>query len=306
MADVLRRTASDPPSKRLNRVLCTSAPYSLGMLTWSPWWPLATSPPSAATANSGLYRVRITGSESLAYVGQTSRLDARIRNLRSVYSDEMPLSDPHTAAPCLWVARTVHGAEFEVSIATMDGDVAERKALECLEISGHRERYGCSPLANFGRMPDGWAKPSGNNSRLVRRGGIRPGFQDPTRRRSRDWPSVLDRQRSPQNEGWAQLEWSPWSSLDSGSAVRGVYRIRHVEADCLTYVGQGQVASRLRAHLAKSRAHGHRQRYFFTDAVASWVEIKDAAPEQLLEIECDLIASHVLYRGQAPDAQFLG
>jgi hypothetical protein len=75
----------------------------------------------------------------------------------------------------------------------------------------------------------------------------------------------------------------------------------------LIYVGQGNIAPRLRSHLAKARTRDHRQgQYFSGELEASWAEVPAAPTLHLLEHENDLIAAHVLAMGQAPIAQFLG
>lgn len=72
------------------------------------------------------------------------------------------------------------------------------------------------------------------------------------------------------------------------------------------YVGQGSIAVRVSAHLAKAVDPTHRQAEFFTDRLeCSWVA--GAWPtHQRLELEDDLIGAHVLAFGDPPTAQFLG
>jgi hypothetical protein len=59
--------------------------------------------------------------------------------------------------------------------------------------------------------------------------------------------------------------------------------------------------------LAKSRNLGHRQQAGFAGELeASWAELPTITSQQLLEVECDLITSHVMHVGAWPAAQFLG
>ena len=275
---------------------------------WSHWFALASRDYRAAVdARAGLYRVRCVGSTGLAYVGQTSTLRRRLQQLSVLYKVEIPYNDPHTAAPGLWVLRTTQGATLEAATLVMTGDVRQRKAAECVVISEHREQIGVSPLVNFGRMPNGWVKSTGNNSALVARGGRRRGFADAAAIRAPDYPCCLDRTGPPTSPAWAGLPWSAWHPLDQGLAATGVYRVRHPGEERLVYVGQGRIGDRLRAHLAKAKSETHRQASGFAGAVeASWVRLPDLASSQLLEIECDLIASHVLTVGEPPAVQFLG
>ena len=274
---------------------------------WSEWSSLA-DPAATRTLPStpGLYCVRVIGEEALAYVGQTSTLSTRVGSLRTLYRGSIPLNDPHTATPCLWVMRLEQGAEFEFSVCEASHDVTLRKALECVVVSEHRELHGTSPTANFGRMPEGWVKSSGNNATVRARGGPFPGYRDPNVHRSLDYPCVIDRDRPPTAAHWGGLPWCEWTSPNLAPSVNGVYRVRNQD-DSLTYIGQGRIRDRLRAHLAKANDPTHRQYAGFSRATeASWVELPDASPQQLLEIECDLIASHVLWHGAPPLVQFLG
>jgi hypothetical protein len=219
----------------------------------------------------------------------------------------MPYNDPHTAAPCLWVMRTAEGAEFEFSSAELAGDVRDRKMVECVVLSEHRAKFGRSPTANFGRMPDGWVKSTGNNAALVRTGRRTRGYQDSRASRPADQGAVLDLGRAPTARDWAELPWSSWRSGLVAEPMVGVYRIRRPGESRLVYIGQGLIRIRLAAHAAKSQLEGHRQRAAFSGALeSSWARLSGYSPTQLLEIECDLIASHALTTGSVPEAQFLG
>lgn len=277
-------------------------------LTWGGWLPLADRAARLlAPRVPGLYRVRRIGTSSLAYVGQSSNLRQRLSQLAVLYRDEIPFNDPHTAAPCLWVMRTVQGAAFDLSVAEVPGDVVALKTAECVVVSQHRAEFGRSPVANFGRMPDGWIKSSGNNRRLAETGRLVRGRQDSRGVRSVDHAQVLDASRDPTASDWAGLPWSPWGSAPLAEPVLGVYRIRRAGENRLVYVGQGLVRSRLAAHIAKSRLADHRQHMAFSGEIEwSWATLPHCVSAQLLEVECDLIASHALSVGSAPEAQFLG
>ena len=254
-----------------------------------------------------MYRVRVTGKGELAYLGQSSNLRSRIGALKTLYRPEIPLSDPHTAAPCLWVMRTEQAAAFELSFCGAPIEVASRKGLECVAVTEYRELAGHSPAANFGRMPDGWIKSSGNNATVTARGGPFPGYQDPSAHRSIDHVCVLDRERDPSAPAWGGLVWSGWADVGRAPAARGVYRVKLPGADDLTYIGQGHIRDRLLAHHVKGGDPLHRQRSGFpAGMLASWSILDGTEPQQLLELECDLIASHVLWHDRAPAVQFQG
>ena len=277
-------------------------------LAWGPWLDLSSGDDRRSVSSAaGLYKVRTRGEPDLVYVGQTSSLRSRMQHLSVSYRDEMPYSDPHTAAPCLWVLRRKRSAEFEFSTCPLDGGTPIRKAFECVVISEHRERFGHSPIANFGRMPDGWVKSTGNTAVLAARGNRRRGYPDASATRSPDHPCVLDRKNSPVAPRWGGLTWSGWAPLDQAPAVLGVYRVRQPDETALVYIGQGAVRARLRSHLAKGKLADHPQWAGFRgSAESSWFSAAELTFQQLLEMECDLIASHVLHVGVAPAVQFLG
>jgi hypothetical protein len=109
---------------------------------------------------------------------------------------------------------------------------------------------------------------------------------------------------------WLNLDWSDWSPIEAVvSGTRGVYRVRRPGADDLPYIGEGLIRRRLVSHLRKTMQAAHRRGEFF-DAPerleAPYVVMDRLLDHQLLEIECDLIASHLLLVGRPPPAQFLG
>ncbi|WP_203933846.1 GIY-YIG nuclease family protein [Virgisporangium ochraceum] len=279
---------------------------------WSGWHPLTDRAARLGTPRGpGLYRVRAVGDTGLAYVGQTKSLSRRLNHLTVLYQDEIPYNDPHTAAPCLWVMRTVHGAEFEFSVVEVAGDVRDRMAAESVVVSEHRAEFGRSPTASFGRMPDGWVKSSGNNKRLAQAGRLVRGYPDSRKRRSGDHPSVLDSGRDPTAPDWAAMPWSRWSSnlitRPIAGQILGVYRVRRSGDHTLLYIGQGRVNARLTAHVLKGRrASRDHHAAFAGDLEASWVALPGCTPAQRMEVECDLIASHILRTKHAPELQFLG
>ena len=123
-------------------------------------------------------------------------------------------------------------------------------------------------------------------------------------------PVAGDPWTDPESAMWMNWAWSAWVPIRdacTAAAVVGLYRVRCNGLSGLVYAGQGSVASRLRAHLAKGVKEGHRQApYFSGDLAASWVELPGVALLNRLEHENDLIAAHVLATGRPPSAQFLG
>ena len=88
---------------------------------------------SGVTNGPGLYRIRVTGRNQLAYVGQTGRgLRERVGLARGTLAAEMPFNDRHTA-PKLWSFRDADGLEYEVSVTACNLPKNDRMGLEFLK-----------------------------------------------------------------------------------------------------------------------------------------------------------------------------
>jgi hypothetical protein len=291
-------------------------------LEWSQWQPHQGCWRGCLIPNvPGLYRLRRVGQAGLDYIGQTGKgemtLRKRLGMQRGVYADQMPYKDPHTAAPALWALRRMTCTAFEVSVACVPGTVQWRKGMESVAIALHRQEFRQSPTANFGRMPIGFSRSSGNNRRLVLAGKRFRGAECDTEERhhSPGVPPAGLLTGDPQDIGWNGQKWSEWhrlvgtsTDLPSPSAL-GLYRIREAAKPGLIYVGEGIVAARLVAHWRKTMKAGHPQGDVFRSAErleCSWVLNDCWLPHQRQELECDLIGSHLLTTGAVPDAQFIG
>jgi hypothetical protein len=290
-------------------------------LVWSPWVPHHGCWRGTGIPNvPGVYRIRRVGQACLDYIGQTGMggmtLRKRLGMLRGVYADEMPYNDPHTAAPALWALRTMTGAEYEVSVAPVLGSVPWRKGVEALVIALHRQEFGHSPAVNFGRMPVGFRKSSGNNRKLVLAGKrFRGGACDTDEpNHAPGMPPAGLLGGDPHDAGWGGHSWSDWRVLGPPDTLppaiaRGLYRIRDAGGPGLLYVGEGVVVARLTAHWRKTRTRSDPQGSIFGAAgrlECSW-ELNDQwLSHQRLELECDLIGSHLLALGTVPPAQFIG
>jgi len=260
-----------------------------------------------------LYRVRRLADErELLYIGQTGRsLRGRLGQLNVAYRVDMPYNDPHTAAPALWALRHRNQCEFEVSVAEVPGTTPHRVGIAAVAVTLYRARSGRSPLANFGDMPAGYRKSTGNNAQLVAAARRARGGPDPSAPvRPASVPVNGDLGTAPVSASgmnWSWSRWMPGREAHSEPAGNGLYRLRRQGADELLYVGQGKTSGRLRAHLAKADREDHRQAQHFVGQIeASWVTLPGIHVYNLLEHENDLIAAHVLSRGHPPIAQFLG
>ncbi len=286
---------------------------------WSSWHPLrGISRNPSIPRQPGIYRVRRRGYGGLEYIGQTGRsLRERLGALSRCHADQMPYRDPHTAAPALWALHHASGCEFEASFAEVAGDSHARKGLESLAIGLYRQDFGASPTVQYGRVPKGYRASSQNNSRLVAvgarfRGGVYDG--SPLAEHVVGVPPVGPLTGWAQSQSWCGHNWSEWVMLSDAryritSNTVGLYRIRGDRDDTLLYIGQGVLPSRPMAHLAKITKVGHAQGEIFAAQQrleVSWVAAPERAAHQLLELENDLIAAHVLHLNSAPTAQFKG
>jgi hypothetical protein len=291
------------------------------LLIWSPWQPLDGCWRTDGVPNRpGLYRIRRQGADGLEYLGQTGTgsmtLRKRLAMLSGAFGDVMPYAAPHTAGPALWAVRHATGAEFDVSTVAIDGSPSWRLSVEALALALYRQQNSRSPSLNFGRMPIGYRKSSGNDARLVERGLRFRGGPTNTVEASHGpgIPPIGPLTADVQSADWCGHSWSPWRPLASSAQAaqagsQGLYRIRGAAAEQLLYIGQGLVEARLAKHLQTALAGTGRQGAIFTEAGSlecSWVACADWSMNQRLELETDLIGAHVLYCEAPPAGQFLG
>ena len=128
---------------------------------WLPWLPLRKGEMKISRGEGGLYRIRMR--ETCVYVGETENFKRRLEQelLRSLQDKTMPNGEHHTASPGLWHLQQTYGNDpLQVSLAPLtDISSAQRKGLESLAIALERHNHRQSPILNYGRMPDGLAKP---------------------------------------------------------------------------------------------------------------------------------------------------
>jgi hypothetical protein len=180
-------------------------------------------------------------------------------------------------------------------------------------ITQYRLEHGGSPTLNFGRMPAGYRMSTANNAELVADGRRFRGGPtiEPSASHLPSLPPLTSAPGPSTSSNWGGHRWQPWGPLQgvpvpAGSV--GLYRVRDPSQAGLVYVGQGQIRTRLRAHLAKAARPDHPQARWFAvpDLECSWTTNDSWFGHQRLELENDLIAAHVLEHGAPPSAQFLG
>jgi hypothetical protein len=278
---------------------------------WSPWIDLhGAQINSQSRKDEGVYRIQDRNSGSILYVGETRNLRRRFSDLQQAFSAEIPYADPHTATPALWAYLQENNTSLDISFIIIQGSRTKRMTVESAYIAILRHEVGESPMANFGQMPNGWIKSSSNSSKLVLLGNRFKGYRNGDSIRTPSASSILDLSNSSFDDTWGNLQWSNWEEFPRSlpdPSVTGLYRIRRPEAQMLSYIGQGKILARLKAHSSKYGIEGHAQSHEFAPGfLASWVSVQVTHRRQLLEMEADLIASHYLAFNTCPTAQFIG
>ena len=273
-------------------------------LPWQPWLSLnpADGDLREITRQPGLYRVRHRQREGLTYIGQTGRnLRERLRALAGCYDEQMPYTDPHVAAPCLWAVRDKFGPAFEVSVVTPDGvaDKQTRYAIEEALIAVYRRETGSNTTANFGRIIKGY-KRSEKRSTGERGGPLTEGQQESNTEPGIE-PLPWTNADSLTAPDWMGLEWStPTPLADADQTIpqtAGLYRIWDpTEPEPLEYIGQ---SATLRRRLYRHRRQRREELLF------SYVSTPAAdAKHKREQLETDLIGAHWLAVNEAPRDQF--
>ena len=288
-------------------------------LIWSDWTALKDSwKGKILPETQGLYRIKRVDLDGIDYIGQTGtgtmNLKKRAGMLRSVYKEEMPYNDPHTAGPGLWALLKTHRSEFLISTLTTELTTQERKGLECLAISEHRIKYEISPTINFGRMPNGFRKSSGNNKKLVEKGKRFKGGFTGTKDTNHlpGIASIGKLKGDPDSLNWCGHQWSEWMSFADINRVEnnftGLYRIKG-NNNVILYIGEGKIKNRLNAHFIKTMKQDNKQGRILLDQsplAFSYVSNLNWKPNQRQELENDLIAAYIIYTNKIPEIQFLG
>jgi len=285
--------------------------FEVPELSWSDWMSLEGAHiNSQSPKDHGVYRIRDHESGNILYVGETGNLRRRFSHLQKTFSAEIPYADPHTATPALWAYLRENDTTLDVSFIVIQGSRARRMSVEAAYIAILRYQVSESPLANFGQMPNGWIKSSGNSSRLEELGKRFKGYPNPNAIRTPSTPSILDLSNSCIGSNWGNLQWSKWEEFPRAlppESVTGLYRVRRPDAEMLSYIGQGKILARIKAHSSKHEKDGHAQSQEFAPGfLTSWVSVQVIHKRQLLEMETDLIASHYIALDACPRAQFIG
>lgn len=258
------------------------------------------------TTKPGLYRVRISDEQELAYIGQTGRsLRQRIRKLRVFYDtpDEMPWNGRHTAATSLWAWRDAEGYDFEVSVAPLPNHGGkEGKRYRLGQESCLLWKYRCekerSPLCNFGRFHQDYSR-STRHSKGIRGGKLPEGETNPAGGPS---SKPFHSTGSPQENTWMTNLWEQPLQLQTITLERlpeksAIYMMKNPGGK-VVYVGETEKL--------RSRLNSHRKRKFRDENVEVTYALCPDKTEryQRLEWENDCIGAWVEQTGGPPEFQF--
>jgi hypothetical protein len=128
---------------------------------WSEWYSI--SPPDEQQIEyEGPAILKICHSKlsGIHYVGHTDCVQKRARSLGyELNKEEMPYTNPFSAAPCLWAIQQELGDDFFVSYYAIDED-QPAQVLEDAYLALYRMTTAQTPTANFGRMFPLYSKSS--------------------------------------------------------------------------------------------------------------------------------------------------
>lgn len=237
-----------------------SVPIPQPRINWSEWHSLFPSRDiGSAPQSPGIYRVSHTDIGGIQYIGH-SRTDlyGRMRRLSSeLDSDEMPLRDPHTAAPCLWAIREEYELDYQVSWIPVDIDIEEAIittdireihqrntrneliGLQSAYLASYRYLTDQTPTANFGGMISNYRHPSlsenvDSDNESEEEANVPTVSHDETIPSWDNWENVTA-------EDWMGFNWEeeedPRKFSDPFPPTSGLYRIWETGEDELMSVG---------------------------------------------------------------------
>jgi hypothetical protein len=291
-------------------------------LQWTEWVPLQSAAIRRAVTHRGpgVYRIRQKGGNPnrLVYIGQTGRdLRGRLQALaRCVNGQECPYNDPHTAAPHLWLLRTLDNVQFECSGASMVApppghpNTAKQiyRGTEDMLLWRHRVDVNQSTLANYGRFYPGFGRPSnrrdGRMATPLKTGAPQINFK------ATHLPALNGQAGVLRANFWERrplaIVTSPVGLMDNDEAPLGtlpdtpaVYCVHDKGLMQVYYIGETlKLRSRARAHAAR--------RWPVLDPWLSYWTAPPGTPKHvLLELESDLCGWHFSQNGRAPVMQYL-
>jgi len=268
-------------------------------LNWKKWIKLKTKSQERLIIPSlkGVYRIRPANKDFLMYIGQTNNLKRRTSMLASnSYKQDMPLNDPQTAAPNLWVWRQEQGWSYEVSVASTPALTRQnRKGLECLLLWKYRLERGESTLCNHGRFHPDYLKSS---EKLKGQKGRKLDSSEPRNPAGGASCPPLRPLKTHTSSDWMGLSWTESVKLKAANfapAKPSIYKIVDLSNQELLYVGE---TNNLKGRLSEIKRK-------FSSAAFSYSAVSQRMlHHQILEIINDLIGYYYHLTGKSPIRQF--
>jgi hypothetical protein len=210
---------------------------------WSEWYSI--SPPDEQQIEyEGPAILKICHSKlsGIHYVGHTDSVQKRARSLGyELNKEEMPYTNPFSAAPCLWAIQQELGDDFFVSYYAIDED-QPAQVLEDAYLALYRMTTAQTPTANFGRMFPLYSKSS-SSARGIR--GER--LEDPSASRPVGAGGLqINNLDNVLSNGWFGFDWSDPVEYypdrlrglsPSFSSDSGIFRVWQKGEDSLEAVG---------------------------------------------------------------------
>lgn len=265
-------------------------------LDWTDWIPLKTTPKvrKIIPTSQGVYRIRADGYSGIIYIGQTTNLKTRTASLsNNSHKKTIPLNDPHTAAPNLWVWKNEENWRYELSISETELTTQNREAFECFLLWKYRLEHNQSTLCNHGRFHPDYIKSGNKKTKLV---GRKLRANEPRNPSGGPSQPPLESVNKPLNRTWMGVEWSPIRPLtlrDNIPRSTGLYKI--INEKKVVYIGETEdLVDRCRSHNRRFKDH----HYSFS------VLDQDTLYHQRHELENDLIGCYYQIHTEAPERQF--
>jgi hypothetical protein len=210
--------------------------------------------------------------------------------------------------PCLWAWKQLPpNRPYTVSFAAIECSAYWRQGFEDLVIAQARWdlkhvptleaswRNAYSPLANFHKMPSGWASSSSRAKGY--RGGKVPFLTES------HTPSImpvgeLDDQRDPIADlDWGGHEWAPWryvGEVQVDESAQGLYRLRKSDENVLLFIGYGNIRDAVRG------VKGAGKDLMFSYVIGPWCY------HEQLELVTDALGLYLRQTGNLPQVQYGG
>ena len=215
-------------------------------IDWSDWYSIPSCVENdKIPKKAGVYLVSHEDLGGVQYVGRGNLQERIYRMWLGIDKDEMPYSDPHTAAPCLWAIAQEYNENYRVRYSVINDDSHSQEEVEkktdsikSAYLAAYRYLTRQDPIGHFGQMIRGYEKST------QWKGGDRGGEinnEKLTCRRRTDYPiPTWENWDNIDSDNWMGYEWeeynvrgAEWGSLskDKAPSTGGVILVWNEEND---------------------------------------------------------------------------